>query len=99
MCITNDTAKKHVKKTSFSTLYCISLKASLCAIEFVEGNQTPKEGYKSITVKTEIYDYYYNQYLKVKDEYALKGIHSFSAYITHILFQLIEQEKNKKTQT
>jgi hypothetical protein len=48
-------------------------------------------------VKEEVYDYYYNQYLKVKEEYALKkGIQSFSSYITYILFQLIEEDKNKK---
>jgi hypothetical protein len=58
--------------------------------------RTPKEGYKSITVKAEVYDYYFNQWLKVKDEYTLKGIQSFSAYITHILFELMEQEKKKK---
>ncbi|XHH09972.1 MAG: hypothetical protein ACFCUE_04905 [Candidatus Bathyarchaeia archaeon] len=62
-----------------------------------EGKRTPKKGYKSITVKAEVYDYYYNQYLKVKEDYALKkGIQSFSSYITYILFQLIEEEKKKE---
>ena len=50
------------------------------------GTQTPKKGYKSITVKTEVYDYFFNEWLKVKEEYAIKkGIRSFSAYITYRL--------------
>ncbi len=43
-----------------------------------EGIRTPKPGYKSITVKSEIYDYFYNEWLKVKEEYTIeKGIRSF----------------------
>jgi len=45
-------------------------------------------------VKAEVYDYFFNQWLKVKDEYAIKkGIHSFSAYITCRLAQLIGEDK------
>ena len=48
-----------------------------------EGNSTPKQGYKSITVKAEIYDYFYSEWLRVKEEYTItKGIRSFSAYVT-----------------
>jgi len=38
----------------------------------VRGWKTPKKGYKSITVKTEVYDYFFTEWLKVKDEYAIK---------------------------
>ena len=57
----------------------------------------PKKGYKTITVKAEVYEYFFNEWLKVKDEYAIrKGIRSFSAYICFTLAQLMEQdEKNK----
>ena len=56
--------------------------------------QTPKKGYKSITVKTEVYNYFFNEWLKVKDDYAIKkGIHSFSAYFTYRLAQLINEDK------
>jgi hypothetical protein len=56
--------------------------------------QTPKKGFKSITVKSEVYDYFFNEWLKVKDDYAIKkGIHSFSAYITYLLAQLINEDK------
>jgi hypothetical protein len=45
-------------------------------------------------VKTEVYDYFFTEWLKVKDEYAIKkGIHSFSAYITYRLAQLINEDK------
>ena len=54
----------------------------------------PKKGYKSITVKAEVYDYFFKEWLKVKEEYAIKkGIHSFSAYITYQLSQLINEDK------
>jgi hypothetical protein len=57
-------------------------------------HKTPKKGYKSITVKTEVYNYFFTEWLKVKEEYAIKrGIHSFSAYITYRLAQLINEDK------
>jgi hypothetical protein len=61
-------------------------------------HNTPKKGYKSITVKTEVYDYFFNEWLKVKDEYAIKrGIHSFSAYVTSRLAELIDEDQKKQS--
>jgi hypothetical protein len=49
-------------------------------------------------VKTEVYDYFFNQWLKVKEEYAIKkGIRSFSAYITYRLSELITEDKKHPT--
>jgi hypothetical protein len=49
-------------------------------------------------VKTEVYDYFFNEWLKVKDEYAIKkGIRSFSAYVTYRLAELINEDKNDKS--
>jgi hypothetical protein len=60
-------------------------------------HKTPKKGYKSITVKAEVYDYFFNQWLKVKEEYAIKkGIRSFSAYITYRLAELINEDESRK---
>ena len=65
----------------------------------------PKKGYKTITVKAEVYDYFFNEWLKVKKEYAIqKGIRSFSAYITYLLAQLMAEDpkgknKNKSLKT
>jgi hypothetical protein len=59
-----------------------------------KGNKMPKKGYKNITVKAQVYDYFFNEWLKVKKEYAIKkGIHSFSAYITYNLTRLKKDEK------
>ncbi|MFB3890151.1 MAG: hypothetical protein ACE14S_11720 [Candidatus Bathyarchaeia archaeon] len=64
-----------------------------------EGNLTPKHGYKSITVKAEIYDYFFNEWLKVKEAYTIsKGIRSFSAYVTYRLAQLMEEDKKRSQQ-
>jgi len=57
----------------------------------------PKKGYKTITVKAEVYDYFFNEWLKVKDEYSIKnGIRSFSAYITYLLAQLMTDDTKGK---
>jgi len=59
----------------------------------------PKKGYKSITVKAEVYDYFFKEWLKIKEEYAIKkGIHSFSAYITSNLAELMNEEKKCKSE-
>jgi hypothetical protein len=61
-----------------------------------EGTLTPKPGFKSITVKSEIYDYFFNEWLKVKDEYTIrKGIRSFSAYVTYRLSELMSEDKKR----
>jgi hypothetical protein len=56
----------------------------------------PKKGYKTITVKTEVYDYFFNEWLNVKEEYSIKkGIRSFSAYVTYRLAALMTEETRK----
>ncbi|MGA2386887.1 MAG: hypothetical protein ABSG33_10175 [Candidatus Bathyarchaeia archaeon] len=45
-------------------------------------------------MKAEVYDYFFSEWLKVKDEYTIKrGIRSFSAYVTYRLAQLVSEEK------
>jgi len=57
-------------------------------------HKTPKKGYKTITVKTEVYDYFFNEWLNVKEEYTIKkGIRSFSAYVTYRLAALMTEDK------
>ena len=47
-------------------------------------------------MKTEVYDYFYSEWLKVKEEYAIKkGIRSFSAYVTFRLAKLMAQDKKQ----
>jgi hypothetical protein len=75
--------------------YCQTLNKCTFGIG-LGGTQTPKKGYKSITVKTEVYDYFFNQWIQVKDDYAIKkGIRSFSAYITYRLSELITEDKKR----
>jgi hypothetical protein len=63
------------------------------------GNKTPKKGYKSITVKAEVYNYFFKEWLKVKQEYIIKkGIHSFSAYATYELSKLMNEEKKSNNE-
>jgi hypothetical protein len=58
----------------------------------------PRKGYKSITVTQKVYDYFYNEWWKVKEEYAIKkGIRSFSGFVSMRLAELMEEEK-KRTQ-
>lgn len=57
----------------------------------------PKKGYKSITVKAEVYDYFYREWLRIEEEYAIKkGIRSFSGYVTYRLALLMNEDKKEK---
>ncbi len=56
----------------------------------------PRKGFKTITVKENVYNYFYEEWLKQKSQLEIKGISSFSAFITYKLNQLIEKEKRKK---
>lgn len=56
----------------------------------------PRKGYKSITVSQKVYDYFYKEYVKVKEEYAIKkGIRSFSAFVSMKLSELMELDKKR----
>jgi len=48
-------------------------------------------------VKADVYDYFFKEWLRVKEEYAIeKGIRSFSAYITYRLSHLEIEDKKKE---
>lgn len=56
----------------------------------------PAKGFRSITVKESVYDYFMQEWLKVKDKYAAeKGVTSFGGYISYRLSELMEQEKQR----
>ena len=57
------------------------------------GINMPKSGFKSITLSEDIYDKFFDVYKKNKEEYAMKGINSFSGYVTYHLSQLMEKDK------
>lgn len=55
----------------------------------------PKVGFKSITIHGEIYDRWEKIYRKNKKLLALKGINSFSGFITSKLYILLSEEEIK----
>jgi hypothetical protein len=57
----------------------------------------PKEGYKSITVPDDVYDYFWNKWQQSKEEYRAKhGIRSFSGFVTKFMNDMIELELQKE---
>jgi hypothetical protein len=58
----------------------------------------PRKGFKTITVKENVYDYFFKEWQERRQELEVKGIRSFSGYISYRLSQLIEQEKKQTPQ-
>jgi len=56
----------------------------------------PKKGWKSITVKEDVFVYFKKEYARRKLENRLgDGITSFSAWISHQLYELMQEEKKR----
>ena len=53
----------------------------------------PKAGFKSITVSETVYDKFNEVYLKSKDNLAMKGVNSFSGYVTYMLEEMMQKDK------
>ena len=53
----------------------------------------PKEGFKSITVSETVYDKFHDVYQKNKNELVMKGVNSFSGYITYMLEEMMQKNK------
>ncbi|MBM3904143.1 MAG: hypothetical protein FJ357_03280 [Thaumarchaeota archaeon] len=53
----------------------------------------PKAGFKSITVSEEVYDKFFDVFEKNKSELVMKGINSFSGYVTYMLEQTMQKDK------
>lgn len=53
----------------------------------------PKAGFKSITVSESVYERFYSSYQKKKDELSMKGINSFSGYVTYMLEEMMQKDK------
>lgn len=53
----------------------------------------PKVGFKSITVSENVYDKFYEVYYKNKQELAMKGVNSFSGYVTYMLEEMMQKDK------
>ncbi|MBM2820195.1 MAG: hypothetical protein HW410_1878 [Nitrosarchaeum sp.] len=53
----------------------------------------PKAGFKSITVSETVYDKFQDVYQKNKDNLAMKGVNSFSGYVTYMLEEMMQKDK------
>jgi len=53
----------------------------------------PKEGFKSITVSEIVYDKFFDVYQKNKEDLLLKGVNSFSGYVTYMLEETMQKDK------
>ncbi len=53
----------------------------------------PKAGFKSITVSESVYDKFHDVYQKSKDDLLMKGVNSFSGYVTFMLEELMAKDK------
>ena len=53
----------------------------------------PKAGFKSITVSETVYDKFQEVYQKSKDDLAMKGVNSFSGYVTYMLEEMMQKDK------
>ncbi len=53
----------------------------------------PKAGFKSITVNDKIYDKFYQIFFDQKEKLAMKGVNSFSGYVTHCLEEMMRKDE------
>ena len=53
----------------------------------------PKAGFKSITVSETVYDKFNQVYQNSKQELLMKGVNSFSGYVTYMLEELMAKDK------
>ena len=53
----------------------------------------PKAGFKSITVSESVYDKFYDVFEKKKEELSMKGVNSFSGYVTFMLEEMMLKDK------
>ena len=66
---------------------------SLVLYSTVRISKMPKEGFKSITVSESVYDKFYGIYKKNKEDLVMKGVNSFSGYITYMLEDMMQKDK------
>ncbi len=53
----------------------------------------PKAGFKSITLSESVYEKFHDVYSKNKDELMMKGVSSFSGYVTYMLEEMMQKDK------
>ena len=61
-----------------------------------EGTHVPREGYKSITVPESVFNHFMKEWKKRKEELRVKGVRSFSGFVTMLLTELLEEYEKRK---
>lgn len=56
----------------------------------------PKQGFKSLTIRDEIYDYFQDIYTKNETEFHLVGITTYAGFVTAILDAIIRTKKGRE---
>jgi len=55
----------------------------------------PRRGYKTITIREEVYNHLYQQYQRNREKLLKQGVTSFSGFIIKTLYEALErQEEN-----
>lgn len=53
----------------------------------------PKAGFKSITLSETVYDKFFEVYQTNKSKLAMKGVNSFSGYVTSMLEEMMQKDR------
>ena len=53
----------------------------------------PKPGFKSITVSESVYEKFFDVYEKNRDKMTMRGVNSFSGYVTYMLEEMMQKDK------
>ncbi|MDI1495144.1 MAG: hypothetical protein K8823_450 [Cenarchaeum symbiont of Oopsacas minuta] len=53
----------------------------------------PKAGFRSITVSEAIYEKFHDTYEESKTDLAVRGVRSFSGYVTYMLEEIMQKDK------
>jgi len=59
----------------------------------LEESKLPKPGFQPVTVSETIYDKFQDVYQKNKEGLAMKGVNSFSGYVTYMLEESMQKDK------
>jgi hypothetical protein len=59
-------------------------------------NAMPREGYKSITVPDDVFNYFWKEWLKNQKELRTRGVRSFSGFVTMLLREMLELREKEK---
>lgn len=57
----------------------------------------PYKGFKSITVREEVYNYFWRKWQENKEKYRKQGITSFSGFVTKLLYDMIERFEQEES--